>query len=213
MVRRNPDGVARKPLAQTGFWRAAAATAAGRVVARRQVIAIVFGLSLALPAWAQKAPENQARFTELVDQARRSYTAAPHELAKTQIRAARAQQLCATIFPRDASLSVTGWVGIIEKITSTGNGAGGLSVRISRDMHVRTHVEGVGDIGYATLIQPKTVLYEKLMAARNNQPVQFSGNFFKGSRDCIREASLTENGSMTEPEFIFKFSDIGHISR
>jgi hypothetical protein len=39
-------------------------------------------------------------------------------------------------------------------------------------------------------------------------PVKFSGTFVRDEADCIKEGSLTQNGSMTEPEFIFRFSRV-----
>jgi hypothetical protein len=43
---------------------------------------------------------------------------------------------------------------------------------------------------------------------QNGQTVRFSGQFFRDDTDCIRETSLTMSGSMREPEFLFRFSDI-----
>jgi hypothetical protein len=36
--------------------------------------------------------------------------------------------------------------------------------------------------------------------------VRFSGGFFEDRDDCFREASVTFDGSLTKPEFIFRFS-------
>jgi hypothetical protein len=37
---------------------------------------------------------------------------------------------------------------------------------------------------------------------------RFSGEFFEDRDDCFKEGSLTFDGSLREPEFIFRFSDL-----
>jgi hypothetical protein len=41
--------------------------------------------------------------------------------------------------------------------------------------------------------------------------VSFSGQFFSDTTDCVKESSLTLKGSLTQPEFIFRFSAIGPV--
>jgi hypothetical protein len=38
--------------------------------------------------------------------------------------------------------------------------------------------------------------------------VIFSGSFLSNETDCMREESLTQEGSMSEPAFAFRFSDV-----
>jgi hypothetical protein len=43
------------------------------------------------------------------------------------------------------------------------------------------------------------------------QRVRLSGTFLDSSTDCVSESSLTLDGSLTEPEFIFRFSRIASL--
>ena len=56
----------------------------------------------------------------------------------------------------------------------------------------------------------QTITVEKL-AVERGQKVTFDGQFFRGSTDCIQEGSLTLKGSLTQPEFIFRFSNIAAV--
>jgi hypothetical protein len=64
---------------------------------------------------------------------------------------------------------------------------------------------------YHTLIDPEDPLFAKAVALKKSQRVQFSGSFFPNSTDCFREGSMTLGGSMDEPEFLFRFTDISPL--
>jgi hypothetical protein len=46
------------------------------------------------------------------------------------------------------------------------------------------------------------------MQLSRKQEVIFNGQFLPSDKDCIRESSLTQGGSMTDPDWIFRFSEI-----
>jgi hypothetical protein len=73
---------------------------------------------------------------------------------------------------------------------------------------VQTWNNALSDIEDDTLIDPKSALFAKASALSVGQEVTFSGAFRPYTTDCIREGSLTLSGSITEPEFIFRFSDV-----
>jgi hypothetical protein len=54
-------------------------------------------------------------------------------------------------------------------------------------------------------------MFKQAIALRGGQKVKFGGHFFRDQTDCIRESSFTLKGSLTKPEFIFRFSDLAAI--
>jgi len=60
--------------------------------------------------------------------------------------------------------------------------------------------------GSESLISKTSPLYETISKFSKDQAVTFSGVFYAADKDVIKEMSLGEYGSMTRPEFLFKFS-------
>jgi hypothetical protein len=150
-------------------------------------------------------PTDQASFVDAVDWARREYRVRETELAKGYVRPARALILCNEL----SRAEVKGWVGQIEALT-TNDGRGVMSVAIGNKIYLKTWNNAVSDVEDGTLIKPGSALFEKALKLRIGERVVISGWLFRepGSKDCFRESRLTMDGSMTEPEFIFRFSDI-----
>jgi hypothetical protein len=46
------------------------------------------------------------------------------------------------------------------------------------------------------------------MQMRRGDQVRFSGDFIRNDTDCVKETSLTLAGSMTDPDFLFRFGDV-----
>lgn len=51
-------------------------------------------------------------------------------------------------------------------------------------------------------------MYSALSELSERTSVTFSGDFIPDAKDHIKEASLTEEGSMTEPEFLIRLRTI-----
>lgn len=160
-------------------------------------------------AWARrkaedtffKVPDDQAAFVSAAVSARTAYRNAPNELAQGGTRAKRRADLCSVLKAR----AVSNWVGTIVDLSSNGDGKGVLAVRIGDGVTVKTWNNAVSDIGDKTLIEPNTDLFAKLATMTAGQKVKFSGQFIGSDVDCVREGSMTLAGSMTEPEFVFRF--------
>ena len=73
---------------------------------------------------------------------------------------------------------------------------------------IKTWNNALSDIFDETLIENGSELYNAIADLSKGDKVVFSGTFASDERDFIREASVTERGSMTDPEFILKFSDV-----
>ena len=105
-------------------------------------------------------------------------------------------------------MDVTQWVGTVSKLSSNGDGKGVMSIKVGKDIYVETWNNEVSDIGDQTLIEPGSALYRKAITLSVGQRVAFSGTFMSSDVDCVREKSLTLDGSMTEPAYTFRFYDL-----
>ena len=87
-----------------------------------------------------------------------------------------------------------------------------MSIKISPNIHIKTWNNSLSDIMDNTLIEKNSPVYKSLFNLVAGQDVKFSGNFFISQEDYIKETSLTIDGSMNDPEFLFKFKEIKAVS-
>jgi len=149
-------------------------------------------------------PDQQQKFLSLLDDFAARYKAAPNEMAQGALRPQRAKAICTLIKnPR-----VTNWVGTVQKLSSNNEGKGILYVSMSRIANANTWNSALSDMGDRTLIQPGTKLHEAAIQLSRKQTIIFSGTFVGSDKDCFKESSLTQRGTMTNPDFIFRFSSV-----
>ncbi|HJU20473.1 MAG TPA: peptidoglycan-binding protein [Stellaceae bacterium] len=149
-------------------------------------------------------PADEQAFIDVVHEARQKYEAASNDMAKGGVRAWRKEAICRTL----SSLEVMDWKGTIYNLSSNSDGKGVVEISIAPDIYVETMNNAFSDIPYHTLIDPGSDVFQKLSAMRKGDEVIFSGEFPSSDVDCTAEASVTQAGSMTEPEFLFRFSSI-----
>lgn len=170
----------------------------------------VFALVSVLQAWpalsqtVPQMPEDQRQFIAAIEKGRTVYANAGNEMAKGAARPLRAKDICSAL-PR---MTVKDWVGQISSLSSNSEGKGVLSIQIAKGVEVKTWNNALSDIGDKTLIDARSPVFDKVLTLKENQRVIFSGSFIKNPTDCVRESSMTLSGSIEEPEFIFKFSDL-----
>jgi tetratricopeptide (TPR) repeat protein len=155
----------------------------------------------------RKLPTEETLFISTVNSYRTRYGEALNEFQKSAVRKERATALARVLPGRSAE----DWIGEISSMTTTSDGEGSLSVRLpgsNPPIAVKTWNNGLSDIGSGTLIPSGSPLYEQVAHLATGNKVIFGGTFSSGNLDYMREASLTEAGSMTEPEFIFTFTSI-----
>jgi hypothetical protein len=126
-------------------------------------------------------------------------------MAKGAARPARAKEICAVL---KGALHVINWLGTVETLSSNSDGLGVLSIQIAEGISIKTWNNAISDIEDKTLIDPESAVFKLAVTLKIGQRVTFGGQFFPSPTDCIREGSLTQKGSLTKPEFIFRFSDI-----
>jgi len=85
-----------------------------------------------------------------------------------------------------------------------------LSVELDGDIWVSTWSIALADIGSDTMIDPASALFASLSALSEGDTVVFSGSFLKDGQDldCFDEKSAMMDFSMSQPEFVFRFSDV-----
>lgn len=109
---------------------------------------------------------------------------------------------------------IRGWLGTIERI-STDQGADVVSFRISTsidgfDITYGTVSNRMSDARYGSLITQTHPLFGVLANLHEGDPVAFDGEFLGDPAGKIGawEASMTERGSMEEPEFNIRFTKV-----
>jgi hypothetical protein len=105
-------------------------------------------------------------------------------------------------------------VGDIYSLSSNSDGLGVLMVAVAPGVYINTWNNAVSDVVHNTLIQPSSPLFAKASQLKEGQKVRFSGTFFNevdGSVGCLAESSLTLDGKISEPEFIFRFADVSAL--
>lgn len=159
------------------------------------------------PLASLEYPQNQAAIVEASKTAMEKAKKAENDMQKGSALNERNKTICANL----GSLSVDNWVGIISKIDSNSDGFGVLEIQIAKNIFVKTWNNSLSDSFHDTLIKPSTALFETVSNLKKGQKVKFSGNLFKDSSTCIVEASLSLDGKLKEPEYIFKFSQVTPI--
>ena len=150
-------------------------------------------------------PSEQKAFADAVTSFISQYQSAPNELKKSAVRASRKQKL-QELLP---SMEFNGWVGRIEEMTTTSKGNACLKILLEgRPIKIETYNNELSDIGDNTLIPMNSDLFNKVADLKTGMMVKVSGQFLSDEQDFIKEISLTEEGSMTEPEFIVKFTQV-----
>lgn len=152
-------------------------------------------------------PSKEAALISVVTDFAGRYESAPNEFAKSAMRRERATAIAQITSAEDA---ISDWVGTLAGMTTTHDGNGAIAVKAAnaRRLTIKTWNNSFSDIGDATLIPSGSPLYSDIEKLHVGQLVIFSGKFIEGKQDFLKEASMTEAGSMGDPEFLFRFSSI-----
>ncbi len=156
-----------------------------------------------IAAAAPVQPPAQTAFVAAVAEARDQFKAASNDMAKGAARTARKAAICRALPLRTAR----DWIGRIYRLSSNPEGNGIVEIVIGPDVYVTTWNNSLSDIGDNTLISAGSPVFQAFVAMKTDDPVKFSGAFLYSGVDCVKETSLTQEGSMTAPEFLLRFSD------
>lgn len=122
-------------------------------------------------------------------------------------RQKRAAMICQTI----PNLQVTNWVGTVDKLDTTIAGGGIIAIAVMPDVDFGTAPNTLSNLGNNTVLSPGSDLFHTLSTLQVGQKVRFSGQLFSSPTDCVEEASVTDAGSMQNPLFITRFTDIAPL--
>jgi hypothetical protein len=91
---------------------------------------------------------------------------------------------------------------MIETLSSTGDGKGVLSVRIAPHITFKTWNNASSDHTDDTLIDPNSSVGKVAQLMQVGQFVTFGAQLILADVDCVRETSITLEGSMHDPEYL-----------
>ena len=157
------------------------------------------------PGMAVPAPQKE--FVDTVLSYKADFRKAQNELQQSSVRTKRRQALAGL----GLGMAVENWVGKIKRMETTTEGHAVLAVTIGDNVEIHTWNNAFADMGVGTLISHESPLYDKLSEMARGQQIKFSGSFLPSEDDYYEELSLTIEGSMSQPEFLFKFSDVDKI--
>lgn len=150
-------------------------------------------------------PTEQAEFQEARNSYYQSYEAAPNEIKKSDIFNASRTHTCS--FKEKYGDTFNNWTGIVDDISTDQGGDEILKFSIvSNEQGVAVSYQEMG-------IKRGTSLYKQISEFAIGQKVHFSFSFEDEAfstnvKECFDESSLTELGSLEEPEFRVNFKSI-----
>jgi len=159
-----------------------------------------------LSQFADRYPLMQLQLVATSFNGQVNFRKATNKLAKGATRPQRKKELCAYKGAHN------GWIGQVAKLDSNNEGKGVLSIIFANDMFIKTHNNALSDMRAKTLLEPGTEIFDKAVTLNRGDIIQFDGYTFADKTDCIQEMSLTLKGSMQEPNYIFKFTDLKKIN-
>ncbi len=150
--------------------------------------------------------KTQVEFIRAVTTARLEYRNAVNDLAKGGVRRNRAKSLC-RLLPKSR---VQDWSGKLYNLTTNGDGLGVVTIDLGNQVWVKTWNNSLSDIGSNSMMDPDSGVFRKFSVLKEGQRIRFSGRLIRkrSAPDCFEESSITMNGSMDEPEFIIRFSNV-----
>ena len=149
-------------------------------------------------------PSSNTEMIGIVGKYKTAYQSSTNELLKSNIKQTRNTDLINFL---SKSSGVVEFVGTVATLSTTTEGNAHIQIILSGsdNIYVSTANNEFSDIGYSTLIPNGSALYNKIAGIGEGATVKFSAGFlFDGDTGLVAEQSLTEDGCMTEPEFLVR---------
>lgn len=155
-------------------------------------------------------PQPQQSFVTIIEQARNEYKDAPNELKKSVVRTKRGNLIKETL---GNNRNFDNWIGIVKEMRTTGKGNAIFTLQIEgTKINFGTMNNEFSDMFDGTLIEQNNPLYNTIAELQKGDKVVVSGSFLPSDgNDYIYEFSLTEDGSMKNPEFLVRFKEISKL--
>ena len=152
-------------------------------------------------------PNDEKLFIKILSEAQSQSKLAANDMAREGISNATYNRLYIYFCDR----KISDWQGKIKSISAT-DGFGIVKIEVAPKIFLKTKQDVYSDSQYGSLISPKSDLFKEASSMQKGQSVRFSGNFIAGSRQalprCMFELSVSTEGRLDEPEFLFKFDSI-----
>ncbi len=151
--------------------------------------------------------KNQIAFVRAIESVEEEYNAAPNELKKSAIRTKRGKLIRSAL---NGDLRISGWIGKLMLMKTNSEGKAFIEIQLENtNITIKTWNNAISDLLDNTLIPQESRLYSEISELLIGERVVISGIFLPSDKyDFVREASLTESGSMSSPEFVFKFDAV-----
>jgi hypothetical protein len=151
-------------------------------------------------------PQSQLSFIDAVESFYSPYNDAPNELKKSALRTHRKDAIKNILSNR----RINEWVGTLTDMQTNSEGRAIVEIKLegAESIVMKTWNNALSDFMDNTLIENGSDLYNSISELSEGGKVVFSGTLISDDRDYVKEGSMTESGSMTDPEFIVKFSSI-----
>jgi hypothetical protein len=170
-------------------------------------IGLCLGIILVLlwqyrPLRAPPLPPSESAFIAAVSDSTTAWAAAPNDVARLPLRAARAAAICNAL----PNLTATGWAATVVSVTPNtlpdlaGKPTARITLQLAPHIQLSTPANPLFN-NPANMVQAGTPLYTTAATLHPGQTVTFSARFFADSTDCVFEDSFTADGSMRSPEF------------
>ena len=153
-------------------------------------------------------PPDETQFINIVSTAQQEVTGADNNMKKGGIKSIRDKSVCKLL----TSLNVKDWIATVDTLDSNSDGKGVLAVLLAKDITLKTWNNAISDSFDNTLIKPNSALFNAASSLKVGQQVKFTGKFYRDDDDCIEEGSLSLDGKLSSPEYIFKFSAISRLN-
>ena len=100
------------------------------------------------------------------------------------------------------------WAGKIDEIDSVGDEYAYVSISVCKNVTINTWNNEFSDIFDKTLIHIDSEIYEMILELEKGISVITSGKFNASDSDHFQETSMTDSGSLDEPEYLVHFNTI-----
>src|SRR5262249_59336568 len=165
------------------------------------------GAGLATPL-RQEPPADEGAFCTIVRDFAQQYQSLSategNESKLAELRWARAEALRQAL----GTTRISNWTATLIRPKTTGDGHAVVEVRLPCGVTLKTWNNLNSDVGSDTLIAHGSPLFVEIGQLHEDQQVVIDGQLFQGAPDGFTELSLSEKGSMLNPEFLFRFANI-----
>jgi len=152
-------------------------------------------------------PEDQKQFEYVIALFSKQFDSAQNELEESTYRRGRMNDIKELAI----NTQINGWIGTLNQLRTNTEGAAYITIKLNNNLSIGTWNNALSDIGDNTLISMDSDLYKMLINMKTGQKVIFSGSFIDSKLDHFKEKSMTIRGSMKNPEFLMRFSNIARI--